>query len=120
MNTSVRWRTRIPVAICLCGLWLVGAGRRRQAPAPEASPVPVPSGERWFEEVDWKLVVERYREPVAGDWVRIMHAVLRRKARSEAAGEDPRLVTTQDLLDEVDRYRRANTQIITPQAGNYV
>ena len=51
MNTSVRWRTRIPVAICLCGLWLVGAGRRRQAPAPEASPVPVPSGERWFEDV---------------------------------------------------------------------
>ncbi|MGE4608690.1 MAG: ATP-binding protein [Myxococcota bacterium] len=78
------------------------------------------AGERLFEEVDWKLVVERYREPVAGDWVRIMHAVLRRKARSEAAGEDPRLVTTQDLLDEVDRYRRANTQIITPQAGNYV
>ena len=49
-----------------------------------------------------------------------MHAVLRRKARSEAAGEDPNLVTTQDLLDEVDRYRRANTQILAPQAGNYV
>jgi ATP-dependent 26S proteasome regulatory subunit len=78
------------------------------------------ASERLFDEVDWKLVVERYREPVAGDWIRIMHAVLRRKARSEAAGENPSLVTTQDLLDEVDRYRRANTQIISPQAGNYV
>ncbi len=78
------------------------------------------ASERLFDGVDWKLVVERYRGPVAGDWVRIMHAVLRRKARSEAAGENPSLVTTQDLLDEVDRYRRASTQIIAPQAGNYV
>jgi ATP-dependent 26S proteasome regulatory subunit len=78
------------------------------------------SGSKLFEDVDWRLVVERYREPVAGDWVRIMHAVLRRKARKEAAGEEPELVTTQDLLDEVDRYRRANTQIVVPQSGNYV
>ncbi len=78
------------------------------------------AGQPLFEDVDWKLVVERYREPVAGDWVRIMHAVLRRKARSQAAGEEPSLVTTKDLLEEVDRYRRANTQILSPQAGNYV
>jgi len=78
------------------------------------------AGERLFEDIEWKLVVERYRGPVAGDWIRIMHAVLRRKARSQAAGEQPTLVTTKDLLDEVDRYRRANTQILSPQAGNYV
>ena len=80
----------------------------------------LPTVKKLFEKVDWHHVVERYREPVAGDWVRIMHAVLRRKARKEAAGEEPELVSTQDLLDEVDRYRRANTQIVATQSGNYV
>jgi hypothetical protein len=49
-----------------------------------------------------------------------MHAVLRRKARCEAAGETTALVTTQDLFDEVDRFRETNNQIAVPQAGNYV
>jgi hypothetical protein len=49
-----------------------------------------------------------------------MHAVLRRKARCEASGETTTNVTTQDMLDEVDRFRQANNQITTPHAGNYV
>jgi len=73
-----------------------------------------------FDNVDWKSVVERYREPVTGDWIRIMHAVLRRKARCEASGEAAGLVTTQDLIDEVDRFREANTRIAPTHSGNYV
>jgi ATP-dependent 26S proteasome regulatory subunit len=78
------------------------------------------AGHALFDSVDWKAVVERYRGPAAGDWVRIMHAVLRRKARCEAAGETVSLVTTQDLFDEVDRFRQANDRIAVPHAGNYV
>jgi ATP-dependent 26S proteasome regulatory subunit len=73
-----------------------------------------------FDQVDWQAVVERYRMSPTGDWIRIMHAVLRRKARCQAAGETPSLVTTQDLSDEVDRFRQTNKQIAVPQAGNYV
>lgn len=78
------------------------------------------AGHPLFDNVDWKAVVERYRGPSTGDWIRIMHAVLRRKARREAAGETVSLVTTQDLLDEVDRFRQANNRIALPHAGNYV
>jgi len=78
------------------------------------------AGHALFEGVDWKAVVERLREPSTGDWIHIMHAVLRRKARCEAAGESAGSVTTQDLLDEVDRFRQASIQIAAPYAGNYV
>jgi hypothetical protein len=49
-----------------------------------------------------------------------MHAVLRRKARCEASGETAGLVTTQDLTDEVDRFRGANTRIAPTRSGNYL
>jgi ATP-dependent 26S proteasome regulatory subunit len=73
-----------------------------------------------FDCVDWKSVVERFREPSTGDWVHIMHAVLRSKARCEASGETTSRVTTQDMFDEVDRFRQANNQIAVPHSGNYV
>ena len=73
-----------------------------------------------FDSIDWKSVVERYREPATGDWIRIMHAVLRRKARCEASGETTTNVTTQDMFDEVDRFRQANNQITMPHPGNYL
>jgi len=73
-----------------------------------------------FDSVDWKSVVERFREPSTGDWVRIMHAVLRHKARCEASGETTASVTTRDMLDEVDRFRQASNQIAAPRSGNYV
>jgi ATP-dependent 26S proteasome regulatory subunit len=78
------------------------------------------AGHALFDNIDWKSVVEHYRAPATGEWVRVMHAVLRRKARCEAAGESATHVSTQDMLDEVDRFRQANHQIATPQAGNYV
>ena len=45
------------------------------------------AGHTLFDNVDWKSVVEHFREPSTADWIRIMHAVLRRKARREASGE---------------------------------
>ncbi len=78
------------------------------------------AGRALFDNVDWKAVVERLRDPATGDWVRIMHAVLRRKARREASGEAPSNVTTQDMLDEVDRFRQASYQIAIPPSGTYV
>jgi len=78
------------------------------------------AGHTLFDSVDWKSVVERYREPATGEWIRIMHAVLRRKARCEASGETTANVTTQDLFDEVDRFRQTNNQLTMPRSGNYV
>jgi SpoVK/Ycf46/Vps4 family AAA+-type ATPase len=78
------------------------------------------AGHPLFDNIDWKSVVEHYRVPATGEWIRVMHAVLRRKARCEAAGESATHVSTQDMLDEVDRFRQANHQIATPQSGNYV
>jgi hypothetical protein len=59
-------------------------------------------------------------EPCLGNWVRILHAVLRRKARCEAAGETVSPVTTRDLRDEVDRFRQAQKHIHLTDGGNYV
>jgi hypothetical protein len=78
------------------------------------------AGHTLFDSIDWKSIVERLRDPSTGDWVRIMHAVLRRKARCEASGETTTNVTTQDVLDEVDRFRQANNQIAIPHTGHYV
>ena len=49
----------------------------------------------------------------------IMHAVLRRKARCEAAGEEPGTVSTNDLVEEVQRFSRAADRLAVP-TGNYV
>jgi SpoVK/Ycf46/Vps4 family AAA+-type ATPase len=78
------------------------------------------AGHELFDNVDWKAVVDRHREPATGDWIRIMHAVLRRKARCEASGESATHVTTQDMFDEVDRSRQAHNQIAVPRSGNYL
>jgi len=77
------------------------------------------AGRSLFDAVDWHQVVSRYRQPSTGDWVRIMHAALRRKARCEAAGEDVDRILTEDLLDEVDRVRRTDTRL-QPSGGNYI
>lgn len=69
--------------------------------------------------VDWKGIVNNSREPSIGDWVRILHAVLRRKARLDAAGEEPELVTGEDFAREISRFRQASTRIRT-DGGNYL
>ncbi len=78
------------------------------------------AGRPLFDEVDWPRVVGQIREPCLGDWVRILHAVLRRKARCEAAGESAGPVTTRDVRDEVDRFRQAQKHIHLTDGGNYV
>ncbi|MFK7895880.1 MAG: AAA family ATPase [Myxococcota bacterium] len=72
-----------------------------------------------FEEIDWSAVVGSTREPNIGDWVRILHAVLRRKARLEAAGGNPEAVTMEDFKGEVARFRQAHTAMRS-DGGNYL
>jgi SpoVK/Ycf46/Vps4 family AAA+-type ATPase len=78
------------------------------------------AGRPLFDQVDWQRVVSGFHHPAPGDWVHILHAVLRRKARYEAAGESVTPVTSQDLLDEVERYRKASSRLVLPRSGTYV
>jgi ATP-dependent 26S proteasome regulatory subunit len=78
------------------------------------------AGRTLFEAVDWLAVVRQYEAPSTGEWIRVMHAVLRRKARCEAAGEDECPVTTAELLQEVERLRQAKNRLPNPQAGIYL
>ncbi len=78
------------------------------------------AGHPLFEEVDWREVVSKFRGPSTGEWIHILHSVLRRKARCEAAGESASPATTRDLLREVDRFRQTSTRLSVPLRGNYV
>lgn len=72
-----------------------------------------------FGKLDWSRVVGSTREASIGDWVRMLHAVLRRKARCDAAGENPEPVTTDELARELSRFRQTHTHIHA-DGGNYV
>jgi ATP-dependent 26S proteasome regulatory subunit len=78
------------------------------------------AGHPLFDAVDWQAVVRKHRDSATGSWIRIMHAVLRRKARMEAAGEITTPVTTEDLENEVDRFRQASVRLAITEGGNYV
>ena len=78
------------------------------------------AGRSLFDEVDWNAVVGQHREPSTGDWIRILQAVLRLKARCEAAGEPVSRVTTLDLQQEVTRFKQAHRRLALPQSGNYL
>jgi ATP-dependent 26S proteasome regulatory subunit len=78
------------------------------------------AGHRLFETIDWRSVVGQHRGPATGDWVRVLHAVLRRKARCESAGEVPTLASTQDLIEEVRRFQKTSDRLAAPIAGTYV
>jgi ATP-dependent 26S proteasome regulatory subunit len=78
------------------------------------------AGHALFEGVDWREVVSKFRGPSTGEWIHILHSVLRRKARCEAAGESASLATTRDFLEEVDRFRRTSSRLAVPTRGNYV
>jgi ATP-dependent 26S proteasome regulatory subunit len=78
------------------------------------------AGHDLFREVDWHAAIGTYQEPSIGDWVHILHSVLRRKARGEAASESASPIATQDVLDEVSRFRQANNRLALPSGGNYV
>lgn len=78
------------------------------------------AGRALFDAVDWERVVSSYQGPSTGEWVRVLHAVLRRKARCEAAGETEGPVTTDDLLHEVERLRRTKGRLPAPGSGIYL
>ena len=76
-------------------------------------------GRKLFARIDWQRVIEQNREASIGSWVQLMHAVLRRKARCDAASEQPGEVTTEDALAEVDRFKRATLRLPVP-SGRYL
>jgi ATP-dependent 26S proteasome regulatory subunit len=78
------------------------------------------AGHALFEPIDWREVVNQYHEPSPGEWIRIMHGVLRRKARCEAAGETVSPVSAQDLFDEVSRFKQARGRLTVHRSGTYV
>lgn len=78
------------------------------------------AGRGLFGDVDWLDVVNRFREPSTGDWVALLHATLRRKARSECAALEPSQVSTQDLLLEVELLRRTLKRLRAPEGGTYL
>jgi ATP-dependent 26S proteasome regulatory subunit len=77
------------------------------------------AGRKLFERIDWQRAIEQNRESSIGNWVRLLHAVLRRKARCEAALESAGLVTTEDVLAEVDRFKKA-TGRLPVSSGRYL
>ncbi len=77
------------------------------------------AGRKLFERIDWSRVIEQNRESSIGNWVRIMHAVLRRKARCDAADDKPGLAMTEDLMAEVDRFKKA-TGRLPVSSGRYL
>jgi ATP-dependent 26S proteasome regulatory subunit len=78
------------------------------------------AGRALFEQVDWeKVIASTPIQPMPGDWVHILHSVLRRKARCEAAGDTVTPVGTGDFREEVERFQKASSRLATP-TGNYV
>jgi ATP-dependent 26S proteasome regulatory subunit len=74
------------------------------------------AGRPLFEDIEWEQVVSGGIPPSPGDWVHILHAVLRRKARCEAAGEAATPVSTEDYRTEVERFKNASSRLLTPSA----
>lgn len=64
-----------------------------------------------FRNIDWSGVVSQFSSGSIGDWVRLLHAVLRTKARCEETSADGELVTTQDLMSEVERFKRVTARL---------
>lgn len=78
------------------------------------------AGRTLFEAVDWERVVTKNSDASVGDWVRLVHGALRHKARCEAALEPVGPVTTEDLLSEVERFRRVSRRLPRVGSGFYV
>jgi len=77
------------------------------------------AGHALFDGIEWERVIDHHREPSTGEWIHILHAALRRKARGEASGENPALVQTEDLVVEATRFHQAAGRLALP-TGNYV
>jgi SpoVK/Ycf46/Vps4 family AAA+-type ATPase len=77
------------------------------------------AGRPLFQDVDWVKVADQNRDASIGNWVRLLQAVLRRKARCDAADEEPGPVTTDDFLAEVERFKK-NTTRLPSSVGRYL
>jgi len=77
------------------------------------------AGRKLFAKLDWQRAIEQNREASIGSWIQLMHAVLRRKARCDAAAETPGEVTIDDVLAEVARFKRATLRL-PATAGRYL
>ena len=78
------------------------------------------AGRSLFQNVNWASVIGDFRAPAPGDWVHVLHATLRRKARCEAAGDTVPPVSTEDLAEEVARFKQASSRLFVPKPGTYV
>jgi ATP-dependent 26S proteasome regulatory subunit len=78
------------------------------------------AGRPLFDDIDWKHVVDRSRDAATGDWVHVLHAVLRRKARCDTTGDMSSTVKTADLDREVARFTQAQKRINLVDGGNYL
>jgi ATP-dependent 26S proteasome regulatory subunit len=77
------------------------------------------AGRTLFEGINWETVVGKNSEVPIGEWVRILHAVLRKKARCDAANEPVDFVTTKDFRTEVERVTK--TKALLPKGtGRYL
>ena len=77
------------------------------------------AGRKLFRDVTWAKAIEKDRSSSIGDWVRLLHAVLRRKARCDAANEGTSVITTDDVLEEVDRFKKASRRL-PARSGTYL
>lgn len=77
------------------------------------------AGRQLFEDVDWIEVARQHKDGSIGDWIRLLHAVLRAKARCEAASRESGFVLTSDLLAEVERAKRVTNRLPAP-SGRYL
>jgi SpoVK/Ycf46/Vps4 family AAA+-type ATPase len=78
------------------------------------------AGRTLFGDVDWPDVVNRFRGPSIGEWVAVLHAALRRKARTECVARAEAPVSTDDLLAEVEVLRRTLKRLRTSEGGTYL
>ena len=78
------------------------------------------AGRQLFDGVDWDNAVLAAKDLTPGEWVRLLHAVLRHKARCEAADEDSGKVTTEDLRGEAERVSQAQARLAPPGGGTYL
>jgi ATP-dependent 26S proteasome regulatory subunit len=77
------------------------------------------AGRTLFVEVDWSAVVRQNSAASIGEWVRLLHAVLRTKARCEEADAATDLVSTRDMLAEVERTKRVTARL-PASVGRYL
>jgi len=77
------------------------------------------AGRSLFDGVDWNAAVRPFAEHSIAEWVRILHGVLRRKARCEAAGETAEPVVTDDLLQEASRVQGTKRRLSYGE-GTYI